>query len=569
MKNGTKKISLFGCGKTMQALGKILAPCDIYDDKFTRESSDEWGNRLLPPSAFCAEDSALEIISPGIAPSWEPAKKAKNLMSDYDFFYATREVLSEAFGGNLGGFWSGESEGESGRGESKNSESRGGVDSRRLDSADFADSRPQDSRDSVVSQDSRVSLDSHRDFPHFPRLDSRPAPFSVWISGTNGKTTTTQMTQTLLEIFSSEMGGNIGRPLCELPKSAAMWILETSSFTLHYTNRAHCDIYALLPITLDHISWHGSFEAYEAAKLKALSLMGENSAAILPQTYAAYPQIRAFQGRAYFYESAESLAEILGIQREKLRFKGAFLLDAIMALAIAKLALNLVARFALNPAENLANDALFYEKINAFAIDAHKIEEFRDRSGRLFVDDSKATNIDATLEALKIYRECRIFLILGGDAKGVDLSPLIAALRGYDVRVFSIGRSGGEIAKLCANLGVECESCGDLKTALEAIDRAFERPKNGGGGGKCGKNVGGENGEIRGKIQDSRTAELCGESSLESRGESSGESHAKNAEKNAAKKQSVCLLSPACASLDQFSSYKERGEIFKKYALGL
>jgi UDP-N-acetylmuramoylalanine--D-glutamate ligase len=72
------------------------------------------------------------------------------------------------------------------------------------------------------------------------------SPFSIWISGTNGKTTTTAMMQHLLEEKGSVCGGNIGTPLASLNQKANIWILETSSFTLHYTKRAKPNIYILL-----------------------------------------------------------------------------------------------------------------------------------------------------------------------------------------------------------------------------------------------------------------------------------------------------------------------------------
>ena len=110
-------------------------------------------------------------------------------------------------------------------------------------------------------------------------------PFSIWISGTNGKTTTTQMCQHLLKEYGSIYGGNIGVPLSHLDEKAPIWILETSSFTLHYTNKAKPNIYILLPISEDHITWHGSFEEYKNAKLKPLSLMNENDIAIIPAEF--------------------------------------------------------------------------------------------------------------------------------------------------------------------------------------------------------------------------------------------------------------------------------------------
>ena len=79
-------------------------------------------------------------------------------------------------------------------------------------------------------------------------------PFKIWISGTNGKTTTTQMMQHLLEDKGSLAGGNIGTALGDLDQDAKIWILETSSFTMHYTKEATPNIYVLLPLSPDHLS---------------------------------------------------------------------------------------------------------------------------------------------------------------------------------------------------------------------------------------------------------------------------------------------------------------------------
>lgn len=111
------------------------------------------------------------------------------------------------------------------------------------------------------------------------------APLCVWISGTNGKTTTTQMMQHLLHERGSQAGGNIGTPLGELDLGASLWILETSSFTTHYTNRAAPNIYVLLPITPDHLSWHGDMSEYVSAKLKPITMMREGEIAIIPEAY--------------------------------------------------------------------------------------------------------------------------------------------------------------------------------------------------------------------------------------------------------------------------------------------
>jgi UDP-N-acetylmuramoylalanine--D-glutamate ligase len=308
------------------------------------------------------------------------------------------------------------------------------------------------------------------------------SPFTIWISGTNGKTTTTEMIGRLLKTRGAIVGGNIGSPLAKLNMEAAIWALETSSFTLHYTKRARPNIYALLPITPDHISWHGDFEAYEAAKLKPLKLLAEGELAIIPAKYADIPT-KAF---ACYYETSEDIAGFFDLDIAKIKFKGCFLQDALIALAISK------ALF----------DEADYDLLNGFILDPHKIEEFKDARGRLWIDDSKATNYDATLRALDIYGDRRIHLILGGDDKGADLTPLFARLKELNVTIYAIGSNRDRLMKMAEDSGIDAVLCGFLDVAVSKISE---------------------------KLDD----------------------------------RAIGLLSPAAASLDQFSGYKERGETFK------
>lgn len=396
------KKSLFGYGKTTKALAEIWGPkmggFDIYDNAFKEAKNDAFGNALLPVSAFNPNESVLEIPSPGFPPQHELILKAKNLKSEYDFFY-----------------------------------------------------------------------------------DAMPR--SVWISGTNGKTTTTQMTQHLLEKINSQMGGNVGTPLAALNMCAKIWILETSSFTLHYTRTAKPEIYALLPITPDHLSWHGSFEKYEEAKLSVLKRMSENSVAILPQKYASYPT----KAKIISYENEEDLAQKMGFELSKIHFKAPFLLDAIIALSIEKILL----------------ESVSYELLNGFVMEKNKLEEFFDKSGRLWVNDTKATNESAVLEALKRYADKKIHLIIGGDDKGVDLSGLFDFMQGLNVQIYAIGSSTEKMINYATKFGIKSQECRFLNKAVESIAKVL-------------------------------------------------------------KKDEVALLSPACASLDQFSSYAERGKVFKE-----
>ena len=312
-------------------------------------------------------------------------------------------------------------------------------------------------------------------------------PYSIWISGTNGKTTTTQMMQHLLQSKGSICGGNIGTPLANMNKDANIWILETSSFTLHYTKIAKPNIYILLPISEDHISWHGSFEEYEQSKLKPLDNLKEGEVAIIPSKYKDYKT----NGYKICYDDYKDLEKVFDIDSKKIDFKEPFLVDAILALSVSKILF----------------DEVDYKKINSFKQDAHKLEEFYDYQNRLWVDDSKATNIDATIQALKCYKDKKIFLILGGDDKGVDLIPLFNELMKYDIEIFAIGSNTNRLKELSSKYNIICNSCYELKDAVSIITQ-----------------------NSKFKIQN------C-----------------------------IALLSPAAASLDQFDSYSHRGEQFKEY----
>ncbi len=318
---------------------------------------------------------------------------------------------------------------------------------------------------------------------HLPIHSSTQKPFTVWITGTNGKTTTTQMITHLLADKGALSGGNIGTPLADLDPEAPLWILETSSFALHYTQNAKPDIYLVLPVTPDHISWHGGEDAYIADKLSPLPRMREGEAVILPAAFADAPT----HGFKIPYDTTKDLAACFGIETAKIRFEGAFLFDAVMAMAVDK----------------MLYDRLDYDRINAFELDPHRQEELHDARGRLWVNDTKATNIDAALAALERYGDRPVHLIVGGDDKGVDLVPLFDALKHYDITLYTVGTNAERLDVLSEKYGFPFRHCETVENAVDAISRVHT-------------------------------------------------------------KESVALLSPAAASLDQFPSYAARGEAFKK-----
>ncbi len=309
-------------------------------------------------------------------------------------------------------------------------------------------------------------------------------PFTIWISGTNGKTTTTQMLTYLLEKKGAVSGGNIGTPLGEIKKDAPIWVLETSSFTLHHTKYASPNIYLLLPITPDHLDWHGSKEEYIQDKLKPLTTMQEGELALVPKGLNL-PKSSAW---IVEYENIQDIANIFNLDVDKIKFKGAFLLDALISLAATK------ALF----------DESDYERLNSFKLDPHRQEEIRDSQNRLWVNDSKATNVDAALEAIKVYKDRKIHLILGGDDKGVDLNDFFNSIKEFDITIYAIGSNSIKLIDLSNKYNIKAIKCDKLEIALKKIERVHNL-------------------------------------------------------------ESVALLAPAASSLDQFSSYAQRGNIFKEY----
>ena len=306
-------------------------------------------------------------------------------------------------------------------------------------------------------------------------------PFSIWISGTNGKTTTTQMLTHLLEKRGAVSGGNIGTPLADLDPKAAIWVLESSSFALHHTKIASPNVYLLLPITPDHLDWHGTPEQYAADKLAPLKTMREGELALIPKGL----DLPATDAYVVEYDSDAFVEEYFGLNANKVNFKAAFLQDALLALAVTKVLF----------------DEADYDRINSFKLDAHRQERVEDTQGRVWINDSKATNLDATIQAVKGFSAQKIHLIIGGEDKGVDLTPLFEQMQDTDITIYTIGANNKRLLELAREYKIDAVESKTIENAVEAINHVHTT-------------------------------------------------------------DSVALLSPAAASFDQFDSYKHRGEVF-------
>jgi len=276
-------------------------------------------------------------------------------------------------------------------------------------------------------------------------------------------------------------GGNIGTPLADLDTNAPIWVLESSSFALHHTHTASPDIYLLLPITPDHLDWHETPEQYEADKLRPLLTMKEGELALVPKGLNL-PKTHAY---VVEYDSNAFVAEYFKLDSSQLRFKAAFLQDALLALAVTKVLF----------------DEADYALMNTFTLDAHRQEELKDAQGRLWVNDSKATNLDATIQAVKGYADKHIHLILGGDDKGVDMTPLFEVMDPLNLTLYTIGANSDRLSALAKTYNINTVGSQTIQNAVKQIDEVHTL-------------------------------------------------------------ESVALLSPAAASFDQFKSYKHRGETF-------
>ena len=364
------KPTLFGYGLTTKAIAKKLGgSCLFFDDNVKEPYIDENNNRLYPSSMFDPEKSKLEVTTPSLKPNHPLILKAKNLLSEYDYFLS----------------------------------------------------------------------------------NTNKKPFTIWISGTNGKTTTTQMLTHLLESRGAVSGGNIGVPLADLSEEAPIWVLESSSFTLHHTNTASPNIYLLLPITPDHLDWHKTPKQYEADKLKPLLTMKEGELALVPKGLNL-PKTDAF---VVEYDSDKFLCNYFNLNLSKLNYKGAFLQDALLSLCITRVLF----------------DTVDYKLLNNFKRDAHRQEELTDSQGRLWVNDSKATNLDATLQAVKGYSDKKIHLILGGDDKGVDLNPLFKAMKDLKLTLYTIGENSNRLLELAKTYNIEAVESKTINIAIQNIDK--------------------------------------------------------------------------------------------------
>lgn len=333
----------------------------------------------------------------------------------------------------------------------------------------------------------------------------------VAITGTNGKTTVTALTGHLLRAagIDCEVAGNIGPAALDalmrrldtgrLPE---VWVLELSSYQLETVWALEPDVATVLNLSEDHLDRYAGIEDYAAAKARvflghgvqvlnrddprslALALPGREQlsfgidVAPRPEDFGVID----VQGTRWLTRGANTL-----LPARDLPLAGSH--NTANALAALALAHALGARYAPPAAALLGFQGL-----------PHRLQRIALRAGVAYYDDSKGTNVGATVAALRgLGQPC--VLIAGGEGKGQDFAPLARPVREFARRVLLIGRDAPRIAAALASSGVPLERCASLEDAVERAARVAQR-------------------------------------------------------------DDAVLLSPACASFDMFRDYRHRGEVF-------
>jgi len=367
------------------------------------------------------------------------------------------------------------------------------------------------------------------------------APKVIAITGTNGKTTVTSLTGLLCRRagLSTRVAGNISpaaldvlREVLDANELPQAWVLELSSFQLHTTFSLQAGAATVLNLTQDHLDWHGSMQAYAADKAR---IFGPETVRVLNRDDAIVMGMAAPDAPAFTFGTGEPLApNSFGLVSERgvLWLANAVAVDdeapkklkkgevappvevtvnRLMpadALKIRGLhnASNALAALALCRACGLPLAPLLHG-LREYAGEPHRVELVANIDGVDFYDDSKGTNVGATVAALeglgKAFQgeDQQILLIAGGDGKGQDFAPLAAPASRYVRAVLLIGRDAPAIKAAIEPTGVPMF---DFANLPDAVRRAagLARP------GDC------------------------------------------------------VLLSPACASLDMFTNYAHRAQVF-------
>jgi len=340
----------------------------------------------------------------------------------------------------------------------------------------------------------------------------------IAVTGSNGKTTTTSLIGEILKATGRPtlVGGNIGRPVTAMVEDSTpeSWsVLEVSSFQLETVETFKPKIALVLNITPDHLDRHGTFEAYAALKARItefqtaedfLVLNGEDKETqmIAAKTKA---QVYWFSGRRPIKQGAFVHGEsILFVAREGAKPEPVMPVAEI-SLAGAHNVENVLAAICAARLAGVESETI-RASVRAFKAVEHRLEFVREVGGVRYFNDSKATNVDATIKAVEAFAG-GIHLILGGKDKGSDYRVLESLLRERVKAVITIG------------------------SAAEKIER-----------------------QLDGVVKIERAETLARAVAFAAAAAVAGD---------------TVLLAPACASFDQFENYEQRGRVFKELVAAL
>lgn len=361
------------------------------------------------------------------------------------------------------------------------------------------------------------------DIELFARAASQPI---IAITGSNGKSTVTTLVAEFMQQagFKVGMGGNIGRPALDLlldPIDYDIYVLELSSFQLETTYSLHALSSVVLNISEDHMDRYPSFDAYIQAKTK---IYDDTELAVLPQSEASDFWVTRQTNKVYFgLDKPQSDQDYGVIMRDNQAWlsRGVTPLVKVEAMRLnaPHYQLNALAAMALCQDYALPS-ALFSEVLAEFSGLAHRTQPVAVYQGITWVNDSKGTNVGATLAAIQSlgYQASqqggRLILLAGGVGKGADFSPLAPGLNHYAKQLVLFGRDQALIQQ---------DLVSELDASIELV-----------------------------RVTSLLDAIICAKAKAVS--------------------GDIVLFSPACASFDQFENYHDRGEKFAawvKQTLGI
>ncbi len=331
----------------------------------------------------------------------------------------------------------------------------------------------------------------------------------IGITGSNGKTTTTALIEHILRNagFSTILAGNIGTPLIsrvEESSDRTVTVAELSSFQLELIASFRPNISVFLNLTPDHLDRHHTFEEYGAAKARIFENQTETDAAVLNADDAATAAFAPARPQVHWFSRKQRVAQGAFVRENKIVFRREGEEEDVLKVQEIPLAgaHNLENVLAAVAAARLAGaDPVAIAKgVRSFAGVEHRLEFVAEFGGVRYYNDSKATNVDATLKALDAFPG-RILIVLGGKDKGSDYTVLRMPLREKAILALLIGAAAEKIEKQIAG-SVAIERAGTLERAVEIASHAA-RPGD------------------------------------------------------------IVILAPACASFDQFQNYEHRGRVFK------